>query len=68
RSKTDRRRVYDMDPEIIIHRLEGYEESAAKVRSYYQKKNKYYSVNSDGPVDVVFDTLCNIVDEALKKA
>ncbi|MFA7081003.1 MAG: adenylate kinase [Bacteroidales bacterium] len=68
RSKTERRRVYDMDPEIIIHRLESYEESAAKVRSYYQNKNKYYSVNSDGPVDVVFETLCDIVDQALKKA
>ncbi|MCK9162952.1 MAG: adenylate kinase [Bacteroidales bacterium] len=67
RSKTERRRVYDMDPEIIIHRLESYEESASKVRSYYQKKNKYYSVNSDGNVDDVFETLCNTVDEALKK-
>jgi adenylate kinase family enzyme len=57
-----------MDPEIIIHRLESYENSAANVRSYYQKKNKYYNVNSDAPVDVVFETLCKTVDEALKKA
>ena len=41
RSKTEKRRVYDMDPEIIIHRLESYENSAGNVRSYYQKKNKY---------------------------
>lgn len=68
RSKTENRRVYDMDPEIIIHRLESYEQSAANVRSYYQKKNKHYSVNSDGPVDVVFETLCKTVDIALKKA
>lgn len=68
RSKTEKRRIYDMDPEIIIHRLENYEESAAKVRSYYQKKNKYYSVDSDGPVDVIFKTLCETVDIALKKA
>ncbi|MDD4001186.1 MAG: adenylate kinase [Bacteroidales bacterium] len=68
RSKTEKRRVYDMDPEIIIHRLESYENSAANVRSYYQKKNKYYNVNSDAPVDVVFETLCKTVDEALKKA
>ncbi|MDR0972287.1 MAG: adenylate kinase [Bacteroidales bacterium] len=68
RSKTERRRVYDMDPDIIVHRLEIYEQSASKVRAYYQNKNKYYSINSDAPVDVVFESLCNIVDEALKKA
>lgn len=68
RSKTERRRVYDMDPEIIIHRIENYEQSALNVRSYYQNKNKYYSINSDAAEEVVFENLCKIVDEALKKA
>ena len=68
RSKTERRRVYDMDPEIIIHRIENYEHSALNVRSYYQNKNKYYSINSDAAEEVVFENLCKIVDEALKKA
>ncbi|MDD2288537.1 MAG: adenylate kinase [Bacteroidales bacterium] len=67
RGKTDKRRVYDMDPDIIIHRLETYEKSAAKVRTYYQKKNKYYSVPADAPEEDVFETLCETVDIALKK-
>ena len=56
-----------MDPDIIIHRLETYEKSAAKVRTYYQKKNKYYSVPADAPEEDVFETLCETVDIALKK-
>lgn len=67
RGKTDKRRVYDMDPEIIIHRIENYDASSSKVRSYYQKKDKYYSVDADAPEDVVFEKLCEKVDIALKK-
>lgn len=67
RGKTDKRRVYDMDPDIIIHRLETYEASAAKVRAYYQKKNKYYSIQADAPEEVVFESLYATIDAALKK-
>lgn len=67
RGKTDKRRVYDMDPDIIIHRLETYEASAAKVRAYYQKKNKYYSIQADAPEEVVFESLYATIDSALKK-
>lgn len=67
RGKTDKRRAYDMDPDIIIHRLEIYDESAAKVRTYYQKQNKYYSVSADAPEEIVFEKLCETVDIALKK-
>jgi adenylate kinase len=68
RNKTNKRRIYDRDPDIIIHRLENYENSAGKVRAYYQNKNKYYSVDADKDVEDVFQTLCNTIDEALRKS
>ncbi|MDR1847816.1 MAG: adenylate kinase [Bacteroidales bacterium] len=68
RNKTAKRRVYDRDPDVIIHRLENFENSAGKVRSYYQNKNKYYSVDAEQNVDIVFENLCNTIDKALRKS
>ena len=67
RAKTDKARSYDMDPEIIIHRLEVYEKKAPKVAEYFQKQNKFYSVSGDAEADVVFDKLCKSVDSIKKK-
>jgi adenylate kinase len=66
RSKTDDKRIYDLDTDTIIHRLETYENCANKVREYYTNKNKYYSVNGDEDVEVVFENVCDTVDKALK--
>jgi adenylate kinase family enzyme len=66
RSKTDDKRIYDRDTDTIIHRLETYESCANKVREYYKNKNKYYSVNGDEDVEVVFGNVCDTVDKALK--
>ncbi|MDR1725273.1 MAG: adenylate kinase [Bacteroidales bacterium] len=68
RNKTEKRRVYDRDPDVIIHRLENFENSAGKIRTYYQNKNKYYCVDAEQNVDIVFDNLCNTIDEALRKS
>lgn len=67
RAKTDKARSYDMDPEIIIHRLEVYEKKAPKVAEYFQKQNKFYSVSGDAEADVVFEKLCKSVDSIKKK-
>ena len=48
RAKTQSARVYDLDPEIIIHRLEVYEKKSPKVAEYFQKQNKFSSVNGEG--------------------
>ncbi|MDR0789721.1 MAG: adenylate kinase [Bacteroidales bacterium] len=68
RNKTNKRRIYDRDPDVIIHRLENFEKSAGKVRAYYQNKNKYYCVDAEQGVEVVFDNLCSTIDEALRKS
>lgn len=68
RNKTEDRRVYDRNTDIIIHRLETYESCSNKVREYYRNKNKYYSVNGDQDMELVFKTLCDTVDQALRKS
>lgn len=62
RGKTDHCRLYDKEPETIIHRIEVYERAAGKVRAYYQKRNKYFLLDGDRPADNVFTDLCSIVE------
>ncbi len=66
RAKTDNARVYDMDPEIIIHRLEVYEKKATLVAEYFQKQNKFYTVSGEGSTDEVFERLAVKVEKAFK--
>ncbi|MFZ4739862.1 MAG: adenylate kinase [Bacteroidales bacterium] len=67
RSKTASARVYDLDPEIIIHRLEVYEKKSPKVAEYFQKQNKFSSVSGEGTADEVFQRLCVSVESLMKK-
>ncbi len=66
RAKTEKARVYDKDPEIIIHRLEVYEKKATLVADYFQKQNKFCSVSGDGSTDEVFDRLSVQVEKIFK--
>lgn len=67
RAKTENARIYDLDTEIIIHRLEVYEEKAPKVAEYFQKQNKFYSVSGNGDEEVVFEKLCKSVENIKRK-
>jgi adenylate kinase len=67
RAKTPNARVYDKDPEIIIHRLEVYERKAPKVAEYFQKQNKFCSISGDGDEDDVFKRACETIDNVIKK-
>jgi adenylate kinase len=67
RAKTEKARNYDLDPEIIIHRLEVYEKKAPKVAEYFQKQNKFYSVSGEGEENNVFEKLCKSVENIKKK-
>jgi len=67
RAKTSNSRVYDKDPEIIIHRLEVYEKKAPKVAEYFQKQNKFFSISGEGNEDEVFNRACDAIDNVIKK-
>ncbi len=67
RSKTAKGRSYDMNIEVILHRMKMYESKTVPVAEYYKKVNKHCSVNGSGSVEDVYKRLSNEVEEAFTK-
>jgi adenylate kinase len=68
RSKTDRSRLYDMDTETIVSRLEEYEQKTMLARNFYNKRNLLHVVSGVGTEDEVFESICNQIDLTLRQA
>lgn len=68
RGKSGQGRVYDIDTETIIRRLENYEKRSEKVYGYYDKKHNIVKVDGIGNEEDVYKRLCNTIEKALKKA
>lgn len=68
RSKTDRSRLYDMDTETIVSRLEEYEQKTMLARDFYGKRDLLQVVDGDGTEDEVFQRICDQIDETLRNA
>lgn len=67
RGKTQGKRKYDVDTDIIIHRLEQYEKRSSKVSNYYSKQNKFELVDAVGNEDDIFNRLTEVVKSSFKK-
>jgi adenylate kinase len=57
-----------MSTELIIGRLEEYEQKTARVVEYYKKQSKYKAIEGLGSTDEIFETLTTTVDTAFHKA
>lgn len=68
RGKSGQGRVYDIDTDTIIRRLENYEKRSEKVYGYYDKKHHIVKVDGIGNEDEVYQRLCKTIEQALKKA
>ncbi len=69
RGKTESGRVYDIDTETIIRRLENYENRSEKVYAYYDNKKHYVEkVDGVGSEEEVYQRLSDTIKKALKKA
>jgi len=66
RAKTQNARSYDKSTDLIIHRLEEYHEKTVSVGNFYDKQNKFASVDAIGDEKSVFDRLCEKVEKAMK--
>ncbi|MBL7905186.1 MAG: adenylate kinase [Bacteroidales bacterium] len=66
RAKTPQARAYDMNTDVIIHRLEEYEEKTRPVVDFYRKQNKFDSINAVGNEKDVFEKLYAKVGEAMR--
>jgi len=63
----DRARSYDVSTELIVNRLEQYNEKTEPVVEYYQKQGKYSKIGADASEIEVFRRLSEEVEETLKK-
>lgn len=61
RGKGPRRRSYDIDTDIIIRRMEEYEDITIHVAEYYKDQNKYYKIKAEQNEDIVFEELENVL-------
>lgn len=66
RAKTPQARAYDMNTDVIIHRLEEYQEKTLSVADFYNKQLKFASIDAVGGEDNVFTRLCTKVEEAMR--
>lgn len=67
RSKTEKARPYDLSTDVIIHRLEEWEETIKKdVSSFYASQNKIMHVDGSGEDDVVFEEIDKSISKLIK--
>jgi adenylate kinase len=66
RAKTPQARSYDMNTELIINRLEEYNEKTLPVADFYNKQHKFASMNAIGDEKQVFERLSEKVEAAMK--
>ena len=68
RSKTEKKRYYDMDTDVIIRRLENFENRTVPVLNYYQKRKNIYNINGIGTEEEVYNRLVEKLELAFKHA
>lgn len=66
RAKTDKARTYDMSTDIIIHRLEVFEQRTLPMREYFLRRGMLKTVNGAGSTEEVFDEVSTIIEKAFK--
>ncbi len=66
RAKTDNARVYDMNLDIIIHRLEVFEKFTKPVLEFYEKRNLLQTFDGVGDEDEIFDEIYEALTKAFK--
>lgn len=65
RGKTENRRPYDLDMELIINRIDEFSNRTQAVGDYYEKQRKFVSVDGYGAEDEIFERLSATMDTAL---
>jgi adenylate kinase len=68
RGRSEKARSYDLSTEMIIHRLEEYQNKTAPVMELYKKQNKHAVVNAVGEHESIFALLADTVEAAMKKS
>jgi len=56
-------RTDDADPEIITNRIKVYNNETAPVKEFYQKQNKFVSIDGIGTIDEITDRLYTAISK-----
>lgn len=56
-------RTDDADPEIIANRIKVYNNETAPVKDFYQKQNKFVSIDGIGTIDEITDRLYTAISK-----
>ena len=59
----DSGRADDQDTKIIQNRISVYNEQTLPVANFYEKQNKLTHLKGEGSINVIFDRICNVLDE-----
>ena len=51
----------DANPEVIRKRIKEYNDKTAPVAGFYQKKNKFTSINGIGSIDGIFESINDVI-------
>lgn len=68
RSKTEKSRYYDMDTDVIIRRLESFQNRTQPVLDYYEKQRNIYHIDGIGTKEEVYKRLAEKLELAFKHA
>ena len=60
-------RPYDTRTDLIVNRLEQYNEKTEPVVDYYKKQDKYSKISAEGTEQEVFNKLSEEISDTLKK-
>lgn len=66
RAKTESARVYDMDLDVIIHRLEVFDKYTKPVRDFYEKRNILLTFDGAGEEEEIFKNISTALRKAFK--
>lgn len=66
RAKTPQKRTYDENTDVIIHRLEEYQNKTSPVSDYYKNQGKYLSVDGTGDSEDIFENLSDAIEIAFR--
>jgi len=67
RAKSKDARSYDMDTDVIVHRLEEYEKITLPALKYYEKMNKVCVIDARGSEKEVYKRVMEKAERALKQ-
>lgn len=68
RSKTKKSRYYDMNTDVIIRRLENFQNRTKPVLDYYEKQKNIYNIDGIGTEEEVLKRLTKKLELAFKNA